>query len=162
MHMEEIDNYVDQEISFFNKWIKFRTVTKLVVFKNSSKNIEKYVNMKASVFSQTKTTIFVRAVTRRRYILAKLKVSKLGETLTYFKANYDYQIPTAFHDDAVIQQLNNDTFSLVTRVIFMEAEFSTQESVKMPVSVDIKVQTVEERVGSTPRTLHPVLMRHLW
>lgn len=129
-------------------------------FKKSSKNIEKDVNLKASIFSQTKTTIVVRGVTRISYILAKLKMSKFSETLIAFKANYDYQSPTAFHDDAVIQQLNNDLSTLVTRVIVMEAEFSTQESFKTPVSVDINVQ-LRNVLGPPPRTLHTVLMRHL-
>lgn len=57
LYMEEIYNFVDQEIILFNERVNFRTVTKLDVYKKNNKKIEKAVNMEALVFSQTKTTL---------------------------------------------------------------------------------------------------------
>lgn len=126
------------------------TVTELDVYKKNNKKLEKAVNLEALVFSHTKTTIVARDMTRRDYILDKLKVSKLNETLNALKADYDHQSPTSFHDVAVIQQLSNDLSTLVMGVIVMETEFTAQANIKKPLSFDLNVETIEKRVASSP------------
>lgn len=108
----------------------FRTVTKLVIYKKNSKKLDKAVNLEVMVFSQIITNFVSMDMTSKGYMLAKLKVSKLSETLSALKTDYDYRSPTTFHDVAAIQQLNNDLSTLVIGVIVMETEFTAHDNIR--------------------------------
>lgn len=83
------------------------------MYKKSLKKLDKSMILEALVFSQAQTNTVSRPVTRRRYILSKVNVTKLCETLSALRVNYGHNSPIAFHDVAVIHQIRNDISSLV-------------------------------------------------
>lgn len=65
-------------------------MTRFVVIYKNHKKLNKAVNLEALVFYQDKTNFFDISMIRRAYIFAKLKNSKISETVATSKANYDY------------------------------------------------------------------------
>lgn len=56
---------------------------------------------------------------RRNYVLLKIKIQKMNDTLVVLRSNFDFQGPTAYHDQAVITQIFSDLRNLEAAVFLL-------------------------------------------
>lgn len=105
--------------------------------RKEKKRLGKAIKLKVMNFDKARTNIMAKAMTRRYYIMTKIKVSKINETPTALKANYDHHSPTNYYDVLVFQQLSNDLSTQVMGIFVMEVEFSESAATKKQVNQNI-------------------------
>lgn len=60
----------------------------------------------------------IESMSRRNYILLKIKVRLMNDSLVVLRSNYDFQGLIAYHDQAIITQLFIDLRTLEVVVFF--------------------------------------------
>lgn len=65
---KEIDVFDADEISFFAEWIKYKTITKVVVFIARKKKLHKLGKVEEQVISEAHTIVAATSLTRMGYV----------------------------------------------------------------------------------------------
>lgn len=105
LQVAEMERLEDEDIEAYDRWVIIRTVQAWSFFKENKGSFVKALRLEAQVFAAAKTESVIEAMNRRNYIILKIKVRKLSEILDILRSNYDYQVPTVLHDQAVVTQL---------------------------------------------------------
>lgn len=113
--MEEVDEFIDKEINYFDECVNMWTITRFFVFEKNKKKLAKVIMMEAMVFSHAKTNI-VSSIMNKKFIFW---LSWKFQCSVKLKENYDHQGLTTFHDSVVTQQLTNDLLSTIYLALSM-------------------------------------------
>lgn len=77
-----------------------------LIFKDNNVFFAKFLRIEQNVFVDELTDSVIEVMSRRNYIILKIKVQNMNDTIVVLCSNYDFQGPTAYHDQEVITQLS--------------------------------------------------------
>lgn len=120
LQISEMERLAEEEIKYFDQWVKIKIVQPLLFFKENKGSFAKALKIEQKVFAATRTNYMMYFMSRKNQVLLKIKIQKMNDALDVLLSNYDFQGLTAYYDQAVTTQLFNNLRTLEVSIFVIK------------------------------------------